>query len=106
MPFHLGHDAPQTVGIVHIIVSAETTKDGLTVLPDHAVPPVLAAEGVGEDIASHLGKYDGIIEFPIGKQSSVRCDLRCVKFRLQATVRIDPEARCFDSPIGCAIITT
>ena len=64
-----GGVAPKMAGIVHIIVSAETTKDGLTELPDHAVPPGLVAAGVGEDIVSHLGKFDDTIEFPICKGS-------------------------------------
>ena len=37
--------------------------------PDHAVPPVLAGATVGKNIASHLGKFDGVIKLPIGKQT-------------------------------------
>ncbi len=67
-PAH-GRVTPQTVGIVHIIVSGETTKDGLRELPDLTVPPVLAGATVGKNIASHLGKFDGVIKLPIGKQT-------------------------------------
>ena len=66
-PAH-GSVTPRTVGVVHIIVPGETTKDGLAELPDHAVPPVLAGATVGKNIASHLGKFDGVIKLPIGKQ--------------------------------------
>jgi restriction endonuclease Mrr len=74
------------------------TDSGKQILPAHpdrvdntVLAQFLAAAGVGENIASHLGKFDGTIEFPIGKQSSVRCDLRSVKLQLQATIKIQPQ---------------
>ena len=93
-PAH-GGISPQTAGIVHIIVSAKPAKDRLTELPRHAVPSVLACTVVAENIPGHLGKFESVIEFSIGKKTSVRGDLGAVELQLQAAVKIDPKAPLF-----------
>ena len=66
--------ARQPVGIVHVLISGETSIDGLTQQPDNVVPAVLARPAVSQDIARQGGEAKGIIEFPIGEQTGVRRD--------------------------------
>ena len=92
MPAH-GAITTQTIGIVHIVVSAKTAKDGLTELPRHAVPSILAGTAVVENTLGHLSQAEGIVKLPIGEQPGIRGDLGTVEFKLQATVKNDPQAQ-------------
>ena len=65
---------PQPVGVVHVLISGETSIDGLTQQSDNVVPAVLARPAVSQDIARQGGEAKGIIEFPIGEQTGVRRD--------------------------------
>ncbi len=60
-PTH-GGIASQTVGIVHVVISTKTAKEGLAEMPRHAVPCVLARTVVAENIPGHLGKFESVIE--------------------------------------------
>ena len=55
------------------------------------MPAILSRSRVGENIARHRGKAEGIIEFPISKQPGVRSHHRSTKLKRQAAVEIDPE---------------
>ena len=66
--------APQPVGVVHVLISGETSIDGLTQQSDNVVPAVLARPAVSQDIARQGGEAKDIIEFPIGEQTGVRRD--------------------------------
>ncbi len=61
----------QTVGVVHVVISSKTAKNGLAKLPDHAMPPVLAGTAVLEKSCSNLGQAKSIVKLSIGEQSSV-----------------------------------
>ncbi len=101
-PAHGGITA-QTVGIVYVFITAKTAKDGLTELPDHAMPPILASTAVLEKTPANLGQAKGVVKLPVGEQSGVRGDLGTMEFKLEAAVEIDPKATLFRLPIGCAI---
>jgi hypothetical protein len=87
----------QTVGVVHVVVATKTAKYGLSELPDHAMPPVLAGTPVLEKTPGSLGQAKGIVKLPVGEKSSVGSDLGTVELKLQSTVEIDPQMRlsCF-----------
>ena len=85
----------QTVGVVHVLIAAKASKDRLTVLPRHAMPPVLAGPAVLETVAGNVSQAEDIVKLPVGKQPSVRGDLGTVKFKLETTVEIDPQTRYF-----------
>ena len=51
-PAH-GGITTQTIGIVHVVVSAKTAKDGLTELTRYAVPSILAGTAVVENTLGH-----------------------------------------------------
>ena len=70
----------ETVGVVHVVVSAKTAKDGLTELPRYAVPSILAGTAVVENTLGHLSQAEGIVKLPVGEQPTVRGDLRTVEF--------------------------
>jgi hypothetical protein len=81
----------QALGVVHVLVAGEASKDGLPEQPNERMPPVLAGAGVGERFARHGGKPKRVVEFAIGEQSRVRSDHRSAKLEHQPTVEIDPE---------------
>ncbi len=93
-PTH-GGIASQTVGIVHVVISTKPAIKGLTELPRHAVPCVVGYTVVAENIPGHLGKLESVIEFSVGKKTSVSGDLGAVELQLQAAVEIDPMASLF-----------
>ncbi len=66
-----GGITPQTVGVVHVAVPAKASENGLTELPDQAMPPVLAGTAVLEKTPGNLGQAKGIVKLPVGEKSSV-----------------------------------
>ena len=87
------HDWIETepVGIVHVVVSAKASENGLAELPDKTVTTVLPATGVREDIPDNLAQSDRIIQFPVRQHPSVGRDLGTVELQLQPTVKIQPQ---------------
>ncbi len=81
----------EPVGVVHVVVAAKASENGLTELPDKTVTTVLPATGVREYVPGNLGQSDRIIQFPVRQQSSVGSDLGTVELRLQPTVKIHPQ---------------
>ncbi len=98
--------AAQTVGVVHVVVPAKAADDGLAELPRHAMPSVLACTAVAENIPGHLGKPEGIVEFPIGKQTGVSGTFEPWNSSFRRQSKSTRRPPCFDSPIGCAIIAS
>ncbi len=101
MSRNLRHDnrvhliAFQTLGIVHVIVPAKASENGLVELPDKTVATVLPTTGVGECVPGNLGQSDRIIQFPIRQQPGVGRDLGTVELKLETTVEIQPQNPCF-----------
>src|SRR5512134_422543 len=89
-PSH-GRIMPEAVGIVDVFVAAEPPEGGLAEQPDHPVLSVLAGSGIDQALAHDLRQSERIIEFPKGKQASIRRDLRAVELQLQPTVEIEPQ---------------
>ena len=83
--------APETLAVVHILVSGEASIDRLAKQTDDAMPAVLARPAVGQDIARHCGQPQGIVEFTIGEQSGVGGDPRAVELKLQSAVETGPK---------------
>jgi len=54
------------------------------------VPAVLAGARINEFITNHVGQPECVIEFAIGKQSSVGGNPGTMKLQLQAAVEIEP----------------
>ena len=81
----------EPVGIVHVVVPAKASENGLAELPDKTVATVLSTTGVGESVSGNLGQSDRIIQFPVRQQPGVGSDLGTVEFKLQPTVKIQPQ---------------
>jgi hypothetical protein len=90
----------EPVGIVHVVVPAKASENGLAGLPDHAMPSVPAGPAVLEKTPGNVGQAKGIIQFPVRQQPGVGSDLGTVELELQPTVKIQPQNPSFDSPIG------
>ena len=80
----------ETVGVVHISITAKSSKYRLAKLTRHAVPSVLAGTVVLENISANLGQAKGFVKLSIDKHTAVSGDLGTVKFQLQTLVEIDP----------------
>ena len=82
----------ETLGVVHVLITAKASKYRLTEQPRHTVPSVLAGTVIVESIPGNLGQLKRIVKLPIGKQTGVRSDLGTVKFQLQSAVEINPQS--------------
>ncbi len=85
----------EPVGIVHVVVAAKASENGLAELPDKSVATVLSTTGVRVCVPGNLGQSDRIIQFPVRQQPSVGSDLGTVELKLQAAVKIKPQNPCF-----------
>ncbi len=87
------HDRVETepVGIIHVVVAAKASENGLAELPDKIVATVLPTTGVRECVPGNLGQPDRIIQFPVGQQPSVGSDLGTVELKLEPTVKFQPQ---------------
>ncbi len=81
----------EPVGIVHVVVAAKASENGLAELPDKTVATVLPTTGVRECVPGVLAQSDCIIQFPVRQQSSVGSDLGTVELKLEPTVKIQPQ---------------
>jgi hypothetical protein len=78
----------EPVGIVHVVVPAKTSENGLAELPDKTLATVLPTTGVPEYFPGNLSQSDRIIQFPVRQQPSVGSDLGPVELKLESTVKI------------------
>ena len=85
----------EPVGIVHVVVAAKASENGLTELPDKTVATVLPTTGVSEHVPGNLGQSKSIIQFPLRQQPSVGRDLGTVELKLQTAVKIQSQNPCF-----------
>ena len=85
-----GRIEAEPVGIVHVVVSAEASENGLAELPGKTVASILPTTGVSEHVPGNLGQPESIIQFPVRQQPSVGSDLGTVELKLQPTVKIQP----------------
>jgi len=76
----------EPVSIVHVVVPAKASENGLAELPDKTVATVLPTTGVREYVPGNLGQSDRIVQFPVRQQPSVGSDLGTVELQLQPTV--------------------
>ncbi len=78
----------EPVGIVHVVVPAKASENGLAELPDKTVATVLATTGVREYVPGNLSQSDRIIQFPVRQQPRIGSDLGTVELQLEPTVKI------------------
>jgi hypothetical protein len=58
----------KTLGVVHILITANTSKQRLAELTCHAVPSILGGTAVLENIPGNLGQAKGIIKLSISEK--------------------------------------
>ncbi len=81
----------EPVGIVHVVVAAKASENGLTELTDKTVASILPTTGIRECAPGNLAQSDRIIEFPVRQQPGVGRDRGTVELKPQATVKIQPQ---------------
>ncbi len=85
----------QPVGIVHVVVAAKASENGMAELPDKTMTTILPTTGVREYAPGNLAQSDRIVQFPVRQQPSVGSDPGTVKLKLEPTVKIQPQNPCF-----------
>ncbi len=81
----------EPISVVHIVVPAKTSENGLAELPNKTVATILPTTAVGEYAPGNFAQSDRIIEFPIRQQPSIGSDLGTVELKLEPTVKIEPQ---------------
>ncbi len=86
----------EPVGIVHVVVPAKASENGLAEQPDKTVAVVLPTTGlpttgVREYVPGNLGQSDCVIQFPVRQQPSVGSDLGTVELKFESTVKMQPQ---------------
>lgn len=86
-----GGITPETLGVVHVIITANTSENRLAKLTGHTVPSVLTGTAVLKNSLGDLAQAKCIVKFTIGENPGIRGDPETMKFQLQAAVKIDPQ---------------
>ncbi len=92
---HPGGITTLTICIVHVVVAAKASENGLAELPNKTVTTVLLTTDIRERVPGNLAQSGRIIQFPVRQQPSVGSDLGTVELQLQTAVEIDPKAPLF-----------
>ena len=71
--------------------ATKAAEHGLAEQARHAMPSVLAGATVDQDLAPEVAQSKNVVEFPIGKQTSVGGDPGTVELELDPAVEIDPK---------------
>ena len=93
-PAH-GGITSQTLGIIHVFITANASKQRLAELTRHAVPSVLAGTAALKNSPGNLCQAKGVIKLSIGEEPTVRGNLGTMEFQLQSAVKIDPQRGLF-----------
>ena len=64
---------------------------GLNLVLDQPMPAILTSARVGQCICSRVGQPQRVVQFAIGKQSSIGGNRRTAKLEHQATIKIEPQ---------------
>jgi len=91
--------------IIDILTATKAPKRRLAKHVRHDMPAVLACARINQNVTDHVGQTEGIIEFTVGKQSSVGGDPGTMKLQLKATVKIKPQRLAFGFAINPAVDT-
>ena len=81
----------QALGVVHVLVSGETTKHRLPQQTDQRMAAVLAGARIGERLARHRGQPECVVEFAVRQQSGIGRDHGAAKLQHQTAVEIELE---------------
>ena len=90
----------QALGIVHVFITANATKQRLAELTRHAMPSVLASTAVLKNITGNLGQAKGVIKLSIGEKPTVGGNLgnREIPASVGGQNRPSKRAFCFHPP--------
>ena len=87
---HRGIEA-EAVGVVDIFIACQTAVDRLTQQGRQGVLGVLPGAGVVQASHRRAGQSEGVVEFPIGEESSVTRDSGPVELQPDVAVEIDSQ---------------
>jgi hypothetical protein len=95
---------PQTLGVVHILVSGKPTKDVLPQHPDKSMPATLAGSPIRERLPGHRTEAKGSSgsRYASNQTSEVTTEPR--NWSINRRSKSSLKAPSFDSPAGSAMI--
>ena len=79
----------EVLGVVDILVPRKTPEHGLAQHADQGMTTVLAGTRIRERFTSEIAQSEGVIEFPIRKQTSIGGDDGAAKLHRHAAIKID-----------------
>ena len=81
----------QAFSVVDVLISRETSEQGLAKHSNQSVSAVLPRARIGKPLARNCTQAEGVVEFPVGNQAGIGSHHRSAKLELQSTVEIEPE---------------
>ena len=90
----------EPIGVVHVVVPAKTSENGLAELPDKTVATVLPTTAVGEYAPGNFAQSDRIIQFPVRQQPASEVTLEPWNSSFKRRSKSSLRTPAFDSPIG------
>jgi hypothetical protein len=83
---------PQTLSVIHILVSSKATKYRLPEQPGQGVPAILAGAGVGQDIARQRRQSDTSSSSRWASSPASEVTTEPAKLEHETAVKIEPES--------------
>ncbi len=84
-----GRITSETLGVIHVIITANTSENRLAELTGHTVPSVLTGTAVLKNSLGNLAQAKCIVKVPIDEKPTIRGEPGTMEFQLQAAVKID-----------------
>jgi hypothetical protein len=81
----------QAIGVVHILISGQTTEHRLPQQRGQQTPGVPAVVAFRGGCTGQVGKSESVVQLPIRQQPGAVGDAPAVALELQVTVDIDPQ---------------
>jgi len=88
------------LGVVHVFLTADTSKQRLAELFRHAVPFVLAGTDIVKHVSSNLAQAKGVIKLSIGEKLAVRGDIETMKSSFRRRLKLTRNEVFLLSPAG------
>jgi len=79
------------IGVVHILISGQTTEHRLLQQSGQRTPRVPAVVAFQKGFTGQVGRCESVVQLPIRQQPGVLSDAAALELELQATVDIDPQ---------------
>ena len=81
----------KTIGVVHVLISGETTEHRLPQQPGQQMPCVPATATFRKGTTGQVGQPERVVQLPVGQQPGVGGDAAPMELQPQAAIETDPQ---------------